>query len=121
MDKRIHFLQIFFSALDIPNIECTSILRDKILGFVSFDDGEKQNFVWHKSEDYIPSNDLENLLIFLTKKKYISIDRIIIPIDKIDIDFIDSNNIDKVWDELFDISVNMIDDDKETDSFFIHN
>lgn len=72
------------------------------------------------NEANVPSDDVKNLLDFLSKNKLIIIDKIIKPISELDIDFIDQHKLENIWNKLFNIEVKMIDDTKETDCFFIH-
>ena len=51
----------------------------------------------------------------------IDIDKIIKPIDELNLHFIDQSKKKEVIEALFDIEVKMIDDEAETDRYFIHN
>jgi hypothetical protein len=72
-------------------------------------------------ESNVPGDDVRKLLLFLSENNLIDIDKIIKPIDELNIDFIDKNKIEAVWNELFDVEVRMVDDGEETDRYFIHD
>jgi hypothetical protein len=121
--KRQLFLKSFLGALGAVDILWTDTQIDKIYGTVIYDTSdqdERQDFVWHMTENNVPNDDVKNLVDFLSNKELIDIDKIMTPINEIKIDFIDKYKLDNVWNELFNIEVRMIDDGEETDSYFIH-
>ena len=73
------------------------------------------------TENNVPNDDVRNLVEYLSKNRLIDIDKIMTPINKLQIDFIDKSKLENVWNELFDIEVRMMDDGEETDSYFIHD
>lgn len=122
--KRQLFLKSFLSALGAVEILWSDIQLEKIYGTVIYDISdpeERQDFVWHMTENNVPDDDVKNLIDFLSKKKLIDIDKIMTPINEIEIDFIDKSKLENVWNELFNIEVRMIDDGEETDRYFIHD
>ena len=124
MEKRKSFLKSFLGALGAREILWGDIKFDKIYGTVIYDltnPEERQDFVWHITENNVPSEDVRKLLEYLSKNKLIDIDKIFIPIEKLNIDFIDKSKLENVWNELFNIQVRMIDDGEETDCYFIHD
>ena len=121
--KRQTFLKSFLGALGAVDIIWTDTQIDKIYGTVIYDLSdldERQDFVWHMAEDNAPNENVKKLVDFLSTNNLVDIDKIIRPIDQLDIDFIDKSEINNVWDELFEIEVKMIDDGEETDSYFLH-
>jgi len=122
--KRQTFLESFLKALGAVDIKWTDIQNDKIYGTVIYDLSdidEKQDIVWHMTEDNVPNEKVKKLIDFLSTNNLIDIDKIKQPISQIDIDFIDKSELNNVWDKLFEIEVRMIDDGEETDSYFIHD
>jgi hypothetical protein len=122
--KRQIFLNSFLGALGAVEILWTDIQIDKIYGTVIYDISdpeERQDFVWHMTENNLPNEEVKNLIDFLSKNELIDIDKIMTPIDQLEISFIDKEKLKDVWNELFNIEVRMIDDGEETDSFFIHD
>ena len=122
--KRQIFLKSFLGALGAVNILWTDLQIDKIYGTVIYDPSdpeERQDFVWHMTEDEVPNDDVRKLLDFLSSNELIDIDKIIKPTEQIEIDFIDKDKIEETWNSLFDIGVRMVDDGDETDIFFIHD
>ena len=123
MNRQI-FLKSFLGALGAVEILWTDIQIDKIYGTVIYDNSdpeERQDFVWHMTENNVPNDNVKSLIDFLSKKKLIDIDKIMTPIDQLEINFIDKGKLENVWNELFNIEVRMIDNGEETDGFFIHD
>ena len=125
--KRKIFLNAFLGALGAVEILWTDLQIDKIYGTVIYDISdpeERQDFVWHMTENNVPNDDVKNLIEFLSKNELIDIDKIITPINELEIDFIDKSKLDNVWNDLFNIEVHMIDDgveSKQSDRYFIHD
>jgi len=122
--KRQTFLKSFLGALGAVDIIWTEIQNDKIYGTVIYDLSdvdERQDFVWHMTEDNVPTENVKKLIDFLSTNSLIDIDKIMTPFNQLDIDFIDNSELNNVWDKLFEIEVRMIDDGEETDSYFIHD
>ena len=125
--KRQIFLKSFLGALGALEILWTNLQIDKIYGTVIYDFSdpeERQDFVWHMTENNVPNDDVKNLIEFLSKNELIDIDKIITPINELKIDFIDKSKLDNVCNELFNIEVHMIDDgveSKQSDRYFIHD
>lgn len=122
--KRQTFLKSFLGALGAVDIIWTDTQIDKIYGTVIYDLSdfdERQDFVWHMTEDNVPNENVKKLVDFLSTNNLIDIDKIISPIEQLDINFIDKSELNNVWDELFEIEVKMLDDGQETDSYFLHD
>jgi len=122
--KRQTFLKSFLGALGAVDIIWTDTQIDKIYGTVIYDLSdfdERQDFVWHMTEDNVPNENVKKLVDFLSTNNLIDIDKIIRPIEQLDINFIDKSEHNNVWDELFEIEVKMLDDGQETDSYFLHD
>ena len=122
--KRKLFLDTFLGALGAVKIIWGDITVNKICGTViydEFDPEEQQDFVWHMTEDNVPSEDVRKLIEYIADNNLIDIDKISKPIDEWNLDFIEESQREIVINKLFDIEVRMIDDGEETDSFFIHN
>ena len=125
--KRKLFLETFLGALGAVKITWGDTTLEKIYGTVIYDEtdpAERQDFVWHMTENNIPNDDVKNLIEFLSKNELIDIDKIVTPINELEIDFIDKSKLDNVWNDLFNIEVHMIDDgveSKQSDRYFIHD
>ncbi|HEX8425798.1 hypothetical protein [Hymenobacter sp.] len=122
--KRKLFLEAFFGALGAKKVLWTDFQLDKVYGTVVYDptdQEERQDFIWHMNESNVPSDDVRKLLWFLSENNLMDIDKIAKPIDELNIDFIEKNKLESVWNDLFDIEVRMIDDGEETDRYFIHD
>jgi|SRR5690554_1494096 len=122
--KRQTFLKSFLGALGAVDIIWTDTQIDKIYGTVIYDLSdfdERQDFVWHMTEDNVPNENVKKLVDFLSTNNLVDIDKIIRPIEQLDINFIDKSEHNNVWDELFEIEVKMLDDGQETDSYFLHD
>lgn len=122
--KRQTFLKSFLGALGAVDIIWTDTQIDKIYGTVIYDLSdfdERQDFVWHMTKDNVPNENVKKLVDFLSTNNLVDIDKIIRPIEQLDINFIDKSEHNNVWDELFEIEVKMLDDGQETDSYFLHD
>jgi hypothetical protein len=122
--KRQTFLKSFLGALGAVDIIWTDTQIDKIYGTVIYDLSdfdERQDFVWQMTEDNVPNENVKKLVDFLSTNNLIDIDKIIRPIEQLDINFIDKSELNNIWDELFEIEVKMLDDGQETDSYFLHD
>ena len=79
----------------------------KIYGTVIYDldnSAERQDSVWYMTEFDVLSDDVKKLLEFLSKNNLIDIDKIITPINELNIDFIDKNKLEGVWNDPYLIS-----------------
>jgi hypothetical protein len=122
--KRKLFLDTFLGALGAVKIIWGDTTVNKIYGTVIYDEldpEERQDFVWHMTEDNVPSEDVRKLIEYIADNNLIDIDKISKPIDELNLDFIEESQREIVINKLFDIEVRMIDDGEETDSYFIHN
>ncbi len=122
--RREEFLKTFLTALGAKNIEWSKSENDKLFGTVIYDiqdTDERQDFVWHMTEDKVPSDEVKKLLEYFIDNNLLDIDKINKPINELNLDFIDQSKREKVIKELFDIEVRMIDDGEETDKYFIHD
>lgn len=122
--KRKLFLETFLGALGARKINFGKETFDKIFGTVIYDEtsqNEQQDFVWHMTEDKVPSEDVRKVIAYIKENNLINIDKIIKPIDELNLDFFDQCKKREVIDTLFAIEVKMIDDGEETDRYFIHN
>ena len=122
--KRKLFLETFLGALGAVKIIWGDTTLEKIYGTVIYDKTdpeEQQDFVWHMTEENVPSEEVRKVIKYISDNNLIDIDKIIEPIDELNLDFIEQSKKEKVINELFDIEVRMIDDGEETDRYFIHN
>jgi len=122
--KRKLFLEAFLGALGAKKILWADFQLDKVYGTVVYDpndEEERQDFVWHMNESNVPNDDVRKLLLFLSENNLMDVDKIIKPIEELNINFIEKNKLETVWNDLFDIEVRMIDDGEETDRYFIHD
>ena len=122
--KRKLFLETFLGALGAVKIIWGDTTSEKIYGTAIYDEPdpeEQQDFVWHMTEENVPSEDVRKVIKYISDHNLLDIDKIIEPIDELNLDFIEHSKKGKVINELFDIEVRMIDDGEETDRYFIHD
>ena len=122
--KRQRFLETFLKALGAQKIIWGTIDEEKIFGTVIYDETdaeERQDFVWKMSEENVPSKNAEMVIRSLDDNKFISIDKIMIPIDELSFPFLSEEEKKLALEEIFNISVNMIDEGIETDIYFLHD
>lgn len=121
--KRQTFLEAFLSAFGARQIIWTDKNMNSISGTVIYDptdSEERQDFIWHMTEEKAPSEHVVKLIHFLSDKKLLQGDKLRFPISEIEIPDTDNHTKEKHFNELLSVAVNMIDEGKETDSFFIH-
>lgn len=123
-NKRKLFLEVFLTALGAEKIEWGKSEEDKISGTVIYDSTdaeERQDFVWHMTENEVPSEEVKMVIKYLADNNLIDIDKIIKPVEELNLDFIEQSKREKVIDDLFNIEVRMIDEGEESDRYFIHD
>ncbi len=123
--KRIKFLDSYLKLFGAVTVTYKDIYKDKIYGTVIYDPtdlGEQQNFCWYMTEENVPSDNLIELIEIIKNNKFHISDKITIPEDKIFLKtgWLDKGEFNKAINQLFDIEIKMIDEGKETDSFFLH-
>jgi hypothetical protein len=122
--KRKLFLETFLRALGAVHISWGRIEPDKIYGTVVYDltDPEDyQDFVWHMTEENVPSEDARKLIQYLSDRHFIDADRITIPLSAHRFDFIEPARHKQVIDELFHIEVKLVDAGRETGTYSLYH
>lgn len=121
--KRKLFLETFLRALGAVHISWGRMEPDKIYGTVVYDltdPEDHQDFVWHMTEDHVPSEDARKLIQYLSDRHFIDGDRISIPLPEHQFDFIERSKQQQVIDELFQVEVKMMKEGVETGTFMFH-
>ena len=121
--KRKKFLESFLGAFGAQKIQWNHTDNDKIIGTVIYDmndSEEKQDFIWHMTEENVPSENVRKTIDFLKYNELISLDRISTSLSSLDLDFIDISERENLENELFNVEVKMLDDGVETDSYYFH-
>jgi len=126
--KRKEFLKYFLGALGAIDIIYNEIRENYISGTAIYDkQDEQQDFIWHVSENDIPSDKVFKLAKLLYEKKLLDIDQITISRSELKDLFnkeyninIDEKSFEVIINSLKGIEVKMIDEGKESDLFFIH-
>ena len=121
--KRQNFLESFLGALGAKQIIWTAINENSISGTVVYDPNhhdERQDFIWHMIEENVPNDQVTKLIHFLIDNNLLNGDKLKFPITEIELPDTDDLSKEKHFNELFNVLVNMIDNQKETDFFFIH-
>jgi hypothetical protein len=122
--KRKIFLEAYFKIFEMEKIEWIEKTEKSIRGIVIYDSSdfaEKQEFIWHKSENEVPSENVRLLIEKLITEKLMVGDKLVKPTKEIEFGGFSETQKEKLFEELFDIGINMIDNGKETDIFYIHN
>lgn len=128
--KRIEFLKLFFQALrarDISIKEVSSTYVDGTVIFDPLDSEELQDFRWNFSEANAIPDELTKLVKLIADQQLLRSDKLNVTQEKLTNLFNSSydlnsslEDIERLLKQLFAIRVEMVDDDKETDFFFIH-
>jgi hypothetical protein len=120
----IDFLMSFFFLFK-AQIEEAKIIDDKVTGIVGWEDEEdRQDFSWTIVANWILLPKAKLLCDYLNDNNLVNGDFVIISEEELISRLIISNwnkeDAMSCIDFLFSIEVKMIDDNKETDSFFLH-
>ncbi|MFC1542615.1 hypothetical protein ACFL4M_01870 [Pseudomonadota bacterium] len=134
---RIDFLEQFLGALGAKSIviihECSESIEgraffenDPAASYFDPDDDQTQGFVWHRSAFNSPRRVACNIVSLLNKKLLLDIDKIKLSRKELYDNYvaeyaeIEHSKFTMGLEEILRIEVNMVDDGKETDIFFIH-
>lgn len=123
-NKRQDFVKTFFRTFGAKEIQWKSQNENFIKGTIIYDSKdpeERQDFVWYINEEDVPSYEAMNILKYLIDNDLINGDKLKCTISDINIPEFDKEMKTKAMDELYRVSVNMIDDGQKTDYFFIHD
>ncbi len=121
--KRKKFLESFLGAIGSQKIHWSHIDYNKIIGTIIYDlndSEEKQDFIWHMTEENVPSESVRKTIDFLKNNELINLDRINTSLSSLDLDFIDISERKYLENELLNVEVKMLDDGVETDSYYFH-
>jgi len=121
--KRLNLLKSFLKLYEVEKIELTNETADSISGIAIYDESdpeERQEFIWHKTENEVPSAELNILIEKIVAKKWNNGDKITKDIAEIEFVEFDNETKNRMEFELFEINVKMVDDGEETDSYFVH-
>ncbi|GJL78587.1 MAG: hypothetical protein NPINA01_15760 [Nitrospinaceae bacterium] len=128
--KRKKFLSEFLGALGAVKIERhhenDSLISGKVI-YNSDDPNEAQEFRWRIPENEVPSEEVRLLAKLLKEENLLSIDKIIVTRKELGIRYnavygikFTEQEFNKILDDLESVEVSMVDNDKETDVYFIH-
>jgi len=123
--KRLKFLKHFLKLFGVESIEYSKFETGKICGTAVYDPNdteEQQDFCWYITEENVPSDDVFELIEIIIFNDYNKTDLIIVPADEIfeKTGWHDRNKFNQAFDKLFEIEIKMVDNGKETDSYFLH-
>jgi len=122
--KRLEFLKLFLKLFGVQEIELIDLTLDSIRGFAIYDKStieERQEFIWHKSENQSPPIELNILIEKIIINKLNTGDKISAEIHNLKFEKLSNAQRDELIKQLFDIEIKMIDNGIETDSFFVHD
>jgi hypothetical protein len=128
--KRRAFLNEFLGALGAADIIYVSESDVQLSGTVIYepdDPEETQDFCWHMTEEQAPEGDVLKLARLLNGENLLSIDKISISRDDLLRRYnekyqvlLSKTDFEVVLENLESLEINMVDDGKETDIYFIH-
>ena len=128
--KRKEFLAEFLGALGAQRIEWHEDTVSYVSGRVVYDENdpdEFQDFCWHIKENETPNADIYYLAKLINEEKLLSIDKITVKREELGKLYntkfgrtLTKSEFETILEELERIEVNMVDDGKETDIYFIH-
>ena|SRR5690554_6656353 len=118
------FLEHYFKIFGMEKLEWINETENSIRGIVVYDTSdfdERQEFVWNKSENEIPSEKLNFMIDKLISEKLLIGDKLIKPTAEIEFAEFDNSTKEKLFAELFNVGISMVDNGKETDMFYVHD
>lgn len=120
----IEFLKNFFSLFD-ADIEKYTLQNNILKGSVFWpDDPDKQDFKWIITIDSYEAANLSELCYIIKTKGYNRNDHILISEEQLSFNLQkygwEKEMANSMIEKLLHIEIKMIDDGKETDSFFVH-
>jgi len=121
--KRLNLLKSYLKLYGVEKIELTNVTEISISGIAIYDESdpeERQEFIWHKSENEVPPIALNTLIEKIVSEKWHNGDKITKDIDEIEFIEFDNETKNRMEYELFEIKIRMIDDGEETDSYWVH-
>jgi hypothetical protein len=121
--KRLNLLKSFLKLYGVEKIELTNQTADSISGIAIYNESdpeERQEFIWHKTENKVPSAELNILIEKIVVEKWHNGDKITKDIAEMEFVEFDNETKNKMEFELFEINVKMVDNGEETDSYFVH-
>ncbi|WP_422083826.1 hypothetical protein [Ulvibacterium sp.] len=121
--KRLNFLKSYLKLFGVKRIELVDETVDSTSGIAIYDENdpeERQEFIWHKSEQEVPSLELNILIEKIVAEKWHNGDKISDEIEELEFEEFDNTTKEKILNELFDVQIRMIDDGEETDSYWVH-
>ena len=97
--KRRRFLEVFLNSLGAKQIQWTAQDENSIFGTVIYDPtdlDERQDFVWHMSEEKVPSDSVIELLTRVTDMGLLDGDKLKVPVRDIEIPYVDNETKEKL-------------------------
>jgi hypothetical protein len=110
-------------ALGAVDLVWGGVYSDRIYGTVLYDTEnreEQQAFVWHMTEQGVPSPEVVTLIQYITQNRLLDIDKLSRPLNEIAAKTVEAGKREKAIHDLFAVEVKMLDAGVETDSYFMH-
>ena len=124
--KRHNFLDKYLKLLGADQVKFTKSELDIVYGTVIYDPNdpeEIQDFCWHMLEENVPSHKVIEIIDIIKTNNWIDVDKVTAPWTEIFAKSTEKNFNDFMLTvgALVDVRVRMIDDEEETDSYFVHD
>jgi hypothetical protein len=123
-DEKINFLATFFSLFKAEIVDL-KVEEDAVRGKIHWlDDQDEQEFLWRNTMLFENIQITKTLCEFLIAQDLLNGDRIVLSetnlIKRLISEYWTQQDAETSINSLYSCEVKMIDDDEETDSFFIH-
>jgi hypothetical protein len=121
--KRLNLLKSYLKLYGVEKIELTNVKSESISGIAIYDETdpeERQDFIWHKTENEVPSLELNTLIEKIVAEKLHRGDKISEQIEEMEFSVFNNEIKEKILNELFDVKIRMVDNGEETDTYFVH-
>ena len=83
---------------------------------------DSQDFCWHINEEKVPSTEVLQIIKIINENNWCDVDKIMVSEEELfkKINWNERDFFDKHYNDLFEVEIRMVDDEEETDSFFVH-
>ncbi len=123
LNKRQQFIESFLKLYEVIEVNWLSQSDSHISGIAIYDKNdpyERQEFIWHKSETDLPSNELISIIDKIVSEKWHNGDKLMPSLHEQNINNLCDDQKLNFINELLSINISMVDDGKETDTYFVH-
>lgn len=122
---RQEFLEAFLKLYGVVDVEYIEFTTEKVFGTAIYDHSdpeEIQPFCWNMQEENVPPKEVLEIIHVIHENHWCDIDKITVSKNELfeQMGWNDRQLFDTNFDRLFKVTISMIDDGEESDSFLLH-